>query len=48
MTRERNVLLDTGDILPDVEFDLVTGGRMVLPRDLGSRWRVLFVYRGHW
>ena len=48
MTREKNILLDSGDSFPDIEVDLAAGGRMLVPRDLGSRWRVLFVYRGHW
>jgi hypothetical protein len=48
MARESSTILDTGDRFPDLEFHLVSGGRMLFPRDSGSRWRVLLVYRGHW
>ena len=48
MARKGNIVLDNGDSLPDLEFDLASGEKMVFPRDAGSRWRVLFIYRGHW
>jgi hypothetical protein len=48
MARESSTILDTGDRFPDLEFNLVSGEKMLLPRDLGNRWRVLLIYRGHW
>ena len=48
MARESSILLDNGDSFPDLEFHLVSGEKMLLPRDLGNRWRVVLIYRGHW
>jgi hypothetical protein len=48
MTREIATLLDTGDNFPKLDFTLVSGESMVVPQDLGKRWRILLIYRGHW
>ena len=41
-------ILDTGDIFPQMSFSSVGGETIILPRDFGERWNVLFFYRGHW
>ena len=48
MTRGIATLLDTGDSFPDLDFTLVSGESVVVPQDLGKRWRILLIYRGHW
>jgi len=48
MTREIATLLDTGDNFPDLDFTLVSGESTVVTRNLGKRWRILLIYRGHW
>ena len=48
MAREAVKLLDTGDGFPNLDFRLISGERMLVPQDLGKRWRILLVYRGHW
>jgi hypothetical protein len=48
MARERNVLLDSGDSFPDLDLNLVDGGKTSYLRHSGGRWRVLLIYRGHW
>lgn len=48
MARENDRILDTGDFFPEMEFDTVSGEKIVLPRDFGQRWNVLLFYRGHW
>jgi len=27
---------------------LISGERILFPQDMGKRWRILLVYRGHW
>ncbi len=48
MAREEVKLLDTGDTFPSIDFTVISGERIVAPQDLGKRWRVLLIYRGHW
>ena len=48
MAREAVNILDTGNSLPNFDFRLISGEGMLVPQDLGSRWRVLLIYRGHW
>ncbi len=48
MARENDRMLDTGDFFPEMEFDTVSGEKIVLPRDFGQRWNVLLFYWGHW
>jgi hypothetical protein len=48
MAHEKDVLLDSGERFPDLDFNLVDGGKMSFLRDTGGQWRVLLIYRGHW
>jgi hypothetical protein len=48
MAREAVRLLDTGDRFTSLEFNVIDGERIVFPEDMGERWRILLVYRGHW
>jgi len=48
MAREAAKLLDTGDTFPNLDFSLISGEKILFPQDLGKRWRILLVYRGHW
>jgi hypothetical protein len=48
MSRAGNIMLDTGDRFPLMEFDTVESGRLVLPDNLFKHWNVVLFYRGHW
>ncbi len=48
MQRSNCVILDTGDLFPRLDFELVGGDSISLPEDFGGRWNILFFYRGHW
>lgn len=48
MARFDNVLLDTGDNLPDFDLHLVSGKKTSLHSELGSGYTAVFFYRGHW
>jgi len=48
MARETAKLLDTADTFPNLDFNLISGERILFPQDMGKRWRILLVYRGHW
>ncbi|HUL00522.1 MAG TPA: hypothetical protein VLX29_06655 [Nitrospirota bacterium] len=40
--------LDNGAIFPEMSFDSIAGGTIILPADLFNSWTVLLFYRGHW
>ena len=40
--------LQGGDTLPRVSLNLVGGGSVTLPDDLGTPYGVVLFYRGHW
>ena len=48
MAREDVQILDTGELFPNIEFDTVNGGRIVLPESFGGKWSLFLVYRGSW
>ncbi|HUL00862.1 MAG TPA: hypothetical protein VLX29_08410 [Nitrospirota bacterium] len=41
-------MLDAGDMLPEIEFDITSGGKVILPSSFNRTWNVFFIYRGHW
>ncbi|MGD8922906.1 MAG: peroxiredoxin family protein [Candidatus Zixiibacteriota bacterium] len=47
MACERTKKLDTGDAFPDMQFPLLSGGQLRLPRDACGRWMVFLGYRGY-
>ena len=40
--------LDMGDKFPNLTLNLVGGGTLSVPDDLGSDYTVILFYRGHW
>ena len=40
--------LENGERFPDLEFDTVGGGHIVLPDDLSGGFGVILAYRGSW
>lgn len=48
MARESGNILDTGDIFPALEFEAVSGGKIILPEDFEEQWNVMLFYRGFW
>ncbi len=48
MAQENVRKLDTGDHFPELEFDTISGSKIVLPGNLAGVWTVLLFYRGHW
>ncbi len=48
MARESGVILDNGDLFPDMTFPAVDGGGIRIPRDILGKWSIFLVYRGHW
>jgi hypothetical protein len=41
-------ILDTGDSFPLMEFRVVRGATVYIPRDFSGHWNVFLIYRGHW
>ena len=40
--------LDTNDIFPELQMQLLSGDRIQLPEYTGDGYGVFLVYRGHW
>ena len=40
--------LDTNDLFPALELQLISGERIHLPEYTGQGYGVILVYRGHW
>jgi hypothetical protein len=40
--------LGIGSPMPALTINLVSGGTLDLPADLGSGYKVILFYRGHW
>jgi len=40
--------LGIGDSFPSLTVNLVGGGTIALPKDLGPKYGVILFYRGHW
>ena len=45
MTRAAATLLDTGDRLPDMTLELISGESLTIPGDLKEGYAVLLFYR---
>ena len=41
-------MLQQGARFPQVEFNLVGGGKLTLPDDSSTRYTAVLFYRGHW
>jgi hypothetical protein len=48
MARIASRSLDTNDMFPQLELQLVSGGRLKLPAGMGDGYGVILIYRGHW
>jgi len=40
--------LDCGDLFPAMEFKLIDGTTLTLPKAIEGKWSVLLAYRGRW
>ncbi len=41
-------MLQQGGRFPQLELNLLDGGKLTLPEDAPSRYTALLFYRGHW
>ena len=48
MSRIHLGILDTNDLFPSLELQLVSGESCVFPKGLGDDYSVILFYRGHW
>jgi hypothetical protein len=48
VTQASSIKLDSGSRFPDVEFQLLDGTKLTLPKAWSGHWGSLLFYRGHW
>ena len=48
MARIGSASLDTNDMFPKWELQLVSGEKLKLPEGMGRGYGVVLIYRGHW
>jgi hypothetical protein len=48
MARIGSTYLDTKDMFPQLELQLVSGEKLKLPEETGEGYAVVLIYRGHW
>jgi hypothetical protein len=48
MARIGSAYLDTNNIFPRMELQLISGEKLKLPEGIGSGYGVILFYRGHW
>lgn len=48
MGRIGSVMLDTNDMFPKLDLQLVSGETLKLPEGIGGGYSVVSLYRGHW
>lgn len=48
MTRAGNIMLDEGDIFPDMELSLTNDETILLSEFSKNNWLIILIYRGHW
>jgi hypothetical protein len=48
MARIGSAYLDTDDRFPQLELQLVSGGKLKLPEGIGEGYGVVLFYRGYW
>jgi peroxiredoxin len=48
MPKVNDLILDTGDLFPEIEIDKAGGGKIALPEYLKGSWGVVLFYRSHW
>lgn len=48
MPKVNDLILDTGDAFPNIEIDLVGGGKLSIADHLKGSWGCILFYRSHW
>ncbi len=48
MARIGSGYLDTNDMFPQMEFQLVSGEKLKLPEGMDQGYSVVLIYRGEW
>jgi len=48
MARIGIAYLDTDDMFPKMEFQMVSGEKLKLPEGMGQGYSVVLIYRGKW
>jgi hypothetical protein len=48
MARTGSTFLDSSDMFPQLELQLVSGEKLKLPDGIGEGYGVILIYRGHW
>lgn len=48
MARQEGVLLDSGDLFPEMAFETVAHGRVPIDENFARGYGVVLLYRGHW
>jgi peroxiredoxin len=48
MARKSSALLDTNDLFPELELQLLSGETLQLPEATGEGYGIVLFYRGHW
>lgn len=48
MARMSSVILDTNDLFPGIELQLVSGETLKLPQWTDESYGAVLFYRGHW
>jgi hypothetical protein len=48
MSRIGSALLDTNDMFPELNLQLVSGESLKIPEGIADGYGVLLFYRGHW
>ena len=48
MARTGSAFLDTNDLFPPLELQLLSGEKLKLPEGTGKGYGLVLIYRGHW
>ena len=48
MSKIGSTFLDTNDVFPELELQLISGERLKLPEATGEGYGVVLFYRAHW
>jgi len=48
MARFNSAFLETNDLFPEMELQLVSREMLPVPQGLGDGYGVFLLYRGHW
>ncbi len=48
MARIGTAYLDTDNMFPKMEFQLVSGEKLKIPEGMGQGYSVVLIYRGEW